>query len=60
MPDTPAYEKKFDPALFEWEPEESSEEEMFADLAAIGKKPEFIKEVEVRQRYIAYLAKQQG
>lgn len=59
-PDEPYYLKNFAPALFEWEPQEAPEEEVFADLAAIGTEPEFFKDEEVRTRYVAYLAEVRG
>jgi hypothetical protein len=63
VPGKQPFEKEFDPKLFEWEPsdaEDIPEEEVFADLAAIGTEPESLKDMEARKRYIAYLAKQQG
>jgi len=44
-----------DPKYFEYEPEEVSDDEVFADMAAIGTKPEDIVNADERAKYIKFL-----
>ena len=47
--------EKIDPKLFEYEPQEVSDDEVFADMAAIGTNPEDIVNADERAKYIKFL-----
>lgn len=51
---------KFDPGLFEYEPKEVPDGEIWPILASLGKKPEDLPREEDRISYAAYLERVKG